>query len=64
QVEKTVRELRDRPFVEIRTIETLEREMVVGEMGTRPSFKMLGHTGYLTFARKVETPFRYRRAQP
>ncbi len=64
QVEKTVRELRDRSFIEIRTIEILEREMVVGEMGTRPSFKMLGHTGYLTFARKVETPFRYRRTQP
>lgn len=63
QVEKTVRELRKRPFIEIRTIETLEREIVVGEMGTRPSFKMLGHTGYLTFARKVEVPFRHSRAQ-
>jgi len=27
--------------------------MVVVEKGVRPSFDMLGHTGYLTFARKV-----------
>jgi tRNA (adenine57-N1/adenine58-N1)-methyltransferase len=53
QVERTVRGLEDSPFIEIRTTETLEREMVVGEMGMRPSFKMLGHTGYLTSARKV-----------
>jgi tRNA (adenine57-N1/adenine58-N1)-methyltransferase len=53
QVERMVRELEGRPFIEIRTIETLGREMVVGDMGMRPSFKMLGHTGYLTFARKT-----------
>jgi tRNA (adenine57-N1/adenine58-N1)-methyltransferase len=53
QVERTVRELEMHSYIELRTIEILEREMVVGDMGTRPSFKMLGHTGYLTFARKV-----------
>ncbi|MFQ6107721.1 MAG: tRNA (adenine-N1)-methyltransferase [Thermoplasmata archaeon] len=57
QVEKTVNELKRNPFVEVRTLETLERQLEVGEMGTRPSFKMLGHTGYLTFARKVESPY-------
>jgi tRNA (adenine57-N1/adenine58-N1)-methyltransferase len=53
QVEKTVRILRNYNFIEIRTIETLERELIVGDRGVRPSFEMLGHTGYLTFARKL-----------
>ncbi len=53
QVERTVYKLREYPFIEIKTIETLQREMAVSEMGTRPSFNMLGHTGYTTFARKV-----------
>ncbi|HEC81697.1 MAG TPA: tRNA (adenine-N1)-methyltransferase [Thermoplasmatales archaeon] len=53
QVEKTVNALKKHPFIEIKTIETLQREMIVSERGTRPSFDMLGHTGYLTFARKV-----------
>lgn len=53
QVERTVKELEKTCFIQIRTIELLEREIVVGERGTRPSFDMLGHTGYITFARKV-----------
>lgn len=53
QVEKTVKTLRKFPFTEIRTIETLQREIIVLDRGARPSFEMLGHTGYLTFARKV-----------
>lgn len=57
QVERTVRQLEMYSYIELRTIETLEREIVVGDMGTRPSFKMLGHTGYLTFARKVTESF-------
>ena len=40
-------------FVEIKTFENLQREIVVGEGGVRPSFDMLGHTGYVTFARRV-----------
>jgi len=53
QVEKTVKEIRKHSFIEIKTVENIQREMVVSEQGTRPSFNMLGHTGYLTFARKV-----------
>ena len=53
QVEKTVKTLRKHNFIEIKTFETLQREIVVGERGVRPSFDMLGHTGYLTFARKT-----------
>jgi tRNA (adenine57-N1/adenine58-N1)-methyltransferase len=53
QVEKTIRALREMGLVEIRAFELIQREMVVGEKGIRPSFEMLGHTGYMTFARKV-----------
>jgi len=53
QVEKTVREIEKHSFIEIKTFENIQREMIVSPHGTRPSFDMLGHTGYLTFARKV-----------
>ncbi|MEM0492446.1 MAG: tRNA (adenine-N1)-methyltransferase [Candidatus Thermoplasmatota archaeon] len=53
QVENTVKTIRKYPFIEVKTIEDIQREMIVGEHGTRPSFHMLGHTGYLTFARKI-----------
>lgn len=57
QVEQTVRALYERKFIEVRTVETLQREMTVVEKGIRPSFDMLGHSGYLTFARKVLEKF-------
>lgn len=53
QVENTVKEIKKQKFIEVKTIENIQREMVVSENGMRPSFDMLGHTGYLTFARKV-----------
>jgi tRNA (adenine57-N1/adenine58-N1)-methyltransferase len=53
QMEQTVHTIRKHPFILERTIETIERDMVVSDRGTRPSFQMLGHTGYLTFARKI-----------
>jgi tRNA (adenine57-N1/adenine58-N1)-methyltransferase len=53
QVEKTIAEINNHRFIEVKTIETLQRELIVTSRGTRPSFNMLGHTGYLTFARKV-----------
>jgi len=53
QVEETVRTIEQHPFIECKTYENIQREMVVSTHGTRPSFEMLGHTGYLTFARKV-----------
>jgi len=53
QVEQTVKVLQKHPFICLRTFETLERDLIVKEQGTRPSFSMLGHSGYLTFARKV-----------
>jgi len=53
QVKETVAAIRRQPFVDLRTIEIIEREMEVRDVGVRPSFAALGHTGYLTFARKV-----------
>jgi len=53
QVEQTVRTIEQHQFIEVKTYENIQREMVVSSHGTRPSFDMLGHTGYLTFARKV-----------
>jgi len=53
QMEKTVNEMKKHSFIEVKTFENIQREMIVSEYGTRPSFDMLGHTGYLTFARKI-----------
>ena len=53
QVEKTVDIIKKHGFIEVKTYENIQREMVVSKHSTRPSFNMLGHTGYLTFARKV-----------
>ncbi len=57
QVSRTVAAIRERTFVEVRTVEIIEREIVAHETGTHPSFAPLGHTGYLTFARKVLETF-------
>lgn len=53
QVKETVRVMRTMPFVDFRTTEIIEREIEVKETGTRPAFAALGHTGYITTARKV-----------
>ncbi|MDP6612565.1 MAG: tRNA (adenine-N1)-methyltransferase [Candidatus Hydrothermarchaeota archaeon] len=39
-------------FNEVRTIETIEREMEFRKQGSRPKTRMPSHTAYLTFARK------------
>ncbi|MCI4347087.1 MAG: methyltransferase domain-containing protein [Thermoplasmata archaeon] len=53
QLERTVRTLRKLGFEEVRSIELIERSLHVGEGGTRPEFDMLGHTAFLTGARRV-----------
>jgi tRNA (adenine57-N1/adenine58-N1)-methyltransferase len=40
-------------FSNIETVECLLRGMEVKSKGTRPKTRMTGHTGYLTFARKL-----------
>ena len=57
QVKETVTAIRKNPFIDVRTVELIEREIEVREVGVRPSFAALGHTGYLTFARKVLDTF-------
>lgn len=54
QVEQTVQAIQQERLIECKTYENIQREMIVSKHGTRPSFEMLGHTGYLTFARKVK----------
>jgi tRNA (adenine57-N1/adenine58-N1)-methyltransferase len=53
QVKKFVKELEKNKFVEIFTIESIVREMLVRKEGVRPETKGLLHTVYLTFARKA-----------
>ncbi len=53
QVERTINQLHSYPFIEIKTLENIQRELITSKHGTRPSYDMLGHTGYLTFARKI-----------
>jgi tRNA (adenine57-N1/adenine58-N1)-methyltransferase len=52
QTQKTVRVLEDTSFGDIQTYECLVRKILVREGKTRPETFMVGHTGYLTFARK------------
>ncbi len=42
-----------RGFAQIKTFECILREWETGENKTRPKTRMLGHTAFLTFARKV-----------
>ena len=37
----------------IKTIEIIEREWEIDKIRTRPKYQMLGHTGFLSFARKL-----------
>jgi len=53
QMEEAVKALRSHGYVEIEALENLQRTMEVHEGGVRPSFEMLGHTGYLIFGRKT-----------
>ncbi|MEM4557900.1 MAG: tRNA (adenine-N1)-methyltransferase [Desulfurococcaceae archaeon] len=53
QVEKTVLALRETGvFIDIHTYETLLREYRVEKDAVRPRSRMIGHTGYIVFARK------------
>ncbi len=49
---RTVEVLQKESFKSIKTLELLERELEFREKGTRPRTRMLGHTAYITFARK------------
>ncbi len=53
QVMKTVYALEVKPFIEVETVELILRRITVAENKTRPETLMIGHSGYLTTARKV-----------
>ena len=53
QVIKTVKSLDEGGFVNIETVECISRRFKVKEGETRPETLMIGHTGYITNARKV-----------
>ena len=54
QVKKFVSQIgQDKRFVYAKTIELIEREWEVEERKLRPKYRMLGHTGFLSFARRV-----------
>jgi len=53
QVERTVTALKQIGFIDVDTIECLVRTMRVEEGKTRPATTMIGHTGYVTFGRKI-----------
>jgi len=48
QLEKTVRKMRDHNYIDVKSFESIEREMNVTKKGIRPSFDLLGHAGYVT----------------
>ncbi|MFQ5970037.1 MAG: tRNA (adenine-N1)-methyltransferase [Nitrososphaerales archaeon] len=53
QIEKLVTALRESNYSDIECSETIIRNIEAREGMTRPSFRMIGHTAYLVFARKV-----------
>jgi len=53
QVMKTVDALKAKPFIEVETVELLLRNITVATGRTRPRTVRIGHSGYLTTARKV-----------
>jgi tRNA (adenine57-N1/adenine58-N1)-methyltransferase len=54
QIEKTATELKRSGYADIDCVEILIRSMEAREGMTRPSMRMIGHTTYLVFARKVK----------
>ncbi len=64
QVKKTTFSLRKHGFIEISSCELMKRMLQVKENATRPEVRMIGHTGYITFGRKIEdvkNPYRERK---
>lgn len=61
QVKKTREVMEQIGFYELETYELLKRKIQVKSKGygaTRPESRMVGHTGYLTFGRKVKDNFK------
>lgn len=54
QAETSYRIAKKLGFNNLKILETLEREIEVKSQGTRPKTRMVGHSGYLVFARKLK----------
>ncbi len=66
QVKKTVSSMLSNDFIEVNTYELMKRRIQVKENATRPEVRMIGHTGYLTFGRKIKNfknPYRERKSK-
>ncbi len=64
QVKKTTFSMRNNNFFDINTYELLKRRIQVKQNATRPEVRMVGHSGYITFGRKVdniENPYKSRK---
>jgi len=53
QVEKLVVELSEEGYVDVESLEVIVRGLEARPGMTRPAMRMIGHTAYLTFARKT-----------
>lgn len=54
QLEKTATELKRNGYIDIDCVEIMIRSIEAREGMTRPSTRMIGHTTYLAFARKIK----------
>ena len=54
QIERTAAQLKKSAYTDIDCVELMIRNIEAREGMTRPSMRMIGHTTYLVFARKVE----------
>jgi tRNA (adenine57-N1/adenine58-N1)-methyltransferase len=54
QIERTAAQLKKSGYADIDCVELMIRNIEAREGMTRPSMRMIGHTTYLVFARKVE----------
>ncbi|MEM4266847.1 MAG: hypothetical protein QW404_02220 [Candidatus Nanoarchaeia archaeon] len=53
QVEELIKESEGKEFLQEKVVELLEREWHVEGKKVRPKSKMIGHTGFLVFLRKI-----------
>ncbi|MFX1279964.1 MAG: tRNA (adenine-N1)-methyltransferase [Promethearchaeota archaeon] len=64
QVKKTTFAMEENDFVEINTYELIKRKIQVKKNATRPDSRMVGHSGYISFGRKIfdeNNPYRERK---
>ena len=54
QVEKVFEKLKEFNFGDIQALELIRRDIQLKKNAIRPNTRMIGHTGYITFARLVE----------